>query len=300
MTNYNQSGPIYQQQMAGTQQGLYAQGYAGTNPQHVSHQNAQSTYGATNQAMNQQQGYQTGTHFHGPQSVLHSGFSGTDVQHVRQQNAQSTQNVGQHMITHQTTGHPAAVGYQQVGTPITGSQAAFQSGFAGTDVQHVRQQNAQSIQGTTAYQPVYQQSYANNQYTGAPISSQQAIFQPGFAGTDVDQVRQQNSHSGQGTNYQTYGQNTYQPMGGQYTVPNSIHQPGFAGTDVQHVRQQNIQAQYGTGYGIQTTGYQTGVNSYGHFTAPQAVYQSGFAGTDTDHVRQQNAAIHNSYNQSHF
>ncbi|MDA5110756.1 hypothetical protein O3V59_20650, partial [Brevibacillus thermoruber] len=71
-------------------------------------------------------------------------------------------------------------------------QAVFQPGFAGTNVQEVRQQNqggySASLGGGYAQQAQPQQSFGQLFGGGA-----QAVFQPGFAGTNVQEVRALNA-----------------------------------------------------------------------------------------------------------
>ncbi len=225
------------------------------------------------------------------QAIFQQGFAGTDTQTVRQQNAQSIHN--------QYGG-----GYQQSGQYVLptmggggfGVQTIFQPGFAGTDAQTVRQQNAQSVQNQYGggFQPSAQygipsQGYGTGQFTGP-----QAVFQPGFAGTNTQVVRQQNSQSAQGQfgGYQQSGPMGNVSFGGGFGTQ-AVFQPGFAGTDAQVVRQQNAQSaqnQLGNA-GYQQAGPTIDIQPQGisPFSGPQAVFQPGFAGTDAQVVRQQNA-----------
>ncbi|WP_077212213.1 hypothetical protein [Bacillus dakarensis] len=140
---------------------------------------------------------------------------------------------------------------------FTNSQEVFQPGVAGTDAQQVRQQNAQSAQGGSSFQQMGQGLNGSQQSVGSlgQFASTQAAFQPGFAGTDAQQVRQQNTQSAQGgSSLQQMGQgvnNFQQSVGGmgQFTSSQEVFQPGFAGTDAQQVRQQNAQSsQDGNGF----------------------------------------------------
>jgi len=191
-------------------------------------------------------------------------------------------------------------------------QPVFQRGFAGTNAQQVRQQNAQSIQSQFAgsrFQPAGQQQFGFQQQAGygaSQFGSPQSVFQPGFAGTDAQQVRQQNAQSIQsqfaGSRFQPAGQQQFgfqQQVGygaSQFGAPQSVFQPGFAGTDAQQVRQQNaqsIQSQF-TGNrfqpaGQQQFGFQQPSSFSSQFGSTQSVFQPGFAGTNAQHVRQQNA-----------
>lgn len=79
------------------------------------------------------------------------------------------------------------------------SQSAFQHGFAGTDAQEVRQQNAQSAQNQSQFGTGYQQNGQQFQNQGNPgqFSGPQAMFQHGSSGTNAQEVRQQNAQSAQ-------------------------------------------------------------------------------------------------------
>lgn len=181
------------------------------------------------------------------------------------------------------------------GNPYTTSaQAVFQPGFAGTDVQQVRNQ----IASEGGYQ------YGNSAYlTGAPTahvssfpagvqSGAQAIFQPGFAGTDPAQVRNQfarSSNVGYGQAIQstyTSPQFTNVPVGVAAAVPASVQaifQPGFAGTDPQQVRSQFA------GYGASAQAAPAAFNAYqsNNPVGVQAIFQPGFSGTSAQQVRSQ-------------
>ncbi|WP_227939972.1 hypothetical protein [Alkalihalobacillus deserti] len=241
--------------------------------------------------------------FSSSQAAFQSGFAGTDAQEVRQQNTQSAQpQYGGGSF--QQTGQQGMGTQQSSFGQFSGPQAAFQSGFAGTDAQEVRQQNAQSAQpqyGGSSFQQTGQQGMGTQQSSFGQFSGSQAAFRPGFAGTDAQEVRQQNAQSAQpqygGGSFQQTGQQgmgTQQSSFGQFSGPQAAFRPGFAGTDAQEVRQQNAQSaqpQYGGG-SFQQTGQQgmgTQQSSFGQFSGPQAAFRPGFAGTDAQEVRQQNA-----------
>ena len=86
-------------------------------------------------------------------------------------------------------------------------QPVFQRGFAGTNAQQVRQQNAQSVQNQFAgsrFQPAGQQQFGFQQQAGfgaSQFGAPQSVFQPGFAGTNAQHVRQQNAQSVQGQQF---------------------------------------------------------------------------------------------------
>ena len=214
MTNFNQ----FQNESSVQYQPVFQPGFAGTNAQQVRQQNAQSAQnqfvgGRFQPAAQQQFGFQQSAgfganQFAGPQAIFQPGFAGTDAQQVRQQNAQSAQNqfvggrfqpAAQQQFGFQQSG---GFGASQFGAP----QSVFQPGFAGTDAQQVRQQNAQSAQNQFVggrFQPAAQQQFGFQQSAGFganQFAGPQAIFQPGFAGTDAQQVRQQNAQSFQNQN----------------------------------------------------------------------------------------------------
>ncbi|GAA4716315.1 hypothetical protein [Brevibacillus fulvus] len=273
----------------------------------------------------------------GVQSVFQPGFAGTDVQQVRNQIARDG-GFGYNSVQGGfATGVPA--GFQnnasfQSGvsfqSPVGGAQAVFQPGFAGTDVQQVRNQIARdggfgynSVQsGFGAGVPVQSAGFQGNaSFQTAGVGFQgggvQAIFQPGFAGTDPQQVRNQISRDGgfgynsvqsnfgagvpvQSTGFQ--GNTSFQTagVGFQGGGVQAVFQPGFAGTDVQQVRNQ-IARDGGFGYNVGQAGFsggnfQSGYQANaGYQTAgvgfqgsnAQAVFQPGFAGTDVQQVRNQ-------------
>ena len=224
----------------------------------------------TNMGMGQQGGgMQFGGFAGGPQSVMQPGFAGTDAQQVRQDIQNSSNNVSMGMMG---MGQPG--GSMQYGGFVGGPQSNMQPGFAGTDAQQVRQ----DIQNSSMGGGVGQQGVSFNQMGlsqpggsmqfGSFGGGAQSVMQPGFAGTDAQQVRQdiQNSSNGQITsrNAGSMGANTMgqqsgsfnqmgmsQPGGsmqvGGFAGGQSIMQPGFAGTDAQQVRQ-DISNNSGQGY----------------------------------------------------
>jgi len=273
--------------LQGGVQAIFQPGFAGTDPQQVRNQIArdvnfgygqtlQATY-ATPQLSNVPLGLQSGA-----QAIFQPGFAGTDAQQVRNQIARDL-NYGY------TTTQPLQATYQTtsayqsnlpVGVPAAvsgGVQAIFQPGFAGTDVQQVRNQISRDGgfgYGTTAYQTAQSvgalgvpTAYQTNQALGAvgvPAAVSggvQAVFQPGFAGTDVQQVRNQISRDG-GFGY---GATAYQTVGVPAAVSGGVQavfQPGFAGTDVQQVQNQ-IARDGGFGYGATTqVPYPVGVGQF--------------------------------------
>jgi hypothetical protein len=77
-----------------------------------------------------------------------------------------------------------------------GAQSVFQQGFAGTNPQQVRQDISQEA-GRSQFGQPNQQQFSNqssfNNFGGAnqaQFSGAQSVFQPGFAGTNPQQVRQ--------------------------------------------------------------------------------------------------------------
>lgn len=239
-------------------------------------------------------------------AMLQPGYAGTNVQEVQHWNH---------------GGHAQSIGTPTYGMPAGGGigqgQSIFSPGFAGTNAQEVRQLNhsyqapqAQGYNQQQAYsqqqqgygqnqalqsimhqsggyipaQPAYQQSY------GAGINS---IFSPGFAGTNAQEVRQQNQPGYAGyTGQQHYAAQTSYPP----ALTGSIFSPGFANTNVQEVRQLN-QGGYASptaqgGYGMQVNynqpqQYQQHQPSIG--LGAQSIFSPGFAGTNVQEVRQLNA-----------
>jgi hypothetical protein len=248
--NQNQQNEQFHQQQFGPQ-AIFQHGFAGTDAQQVRQQNQASqgqyggmgyqqaggTYGA--QPMSMGMGQFTGTH-----AAFQPGFAGTDPQQVRQQNQASQ-------------GQYGGMGYQQAGGTygaqpmsmgmgqFTGTHAAFQPGFAGTDAQQVRQQNAQVSQGYGYGQGTQSMNMGMTNMGMGQFMGTHAAFQPGFAGTDAQQVRQQNAQVPQGQYSMGY-QQSYPTMNmGQFSGPQAIFQHGFAGTDAEQVRQQNAQISQG-------------------------------------------------------
>jgi hypothetical protein len=104
-----------------------------------------------------------------------------------------------------------------------------------------------------------------------------AMFQPGFAGTNASEVQYQNQGGfSSASATPTYGMS----FGGGIGGAQSMFQPGFANTNVQEVRQQNSLSAtptYGAAFG-------------GGIGGAQSMFQPGFANTNAQEVRQQNAA----------
>ncbi|MDN4093648.1 hypothetical protein [Brevibacillus agri] len=268
--NNNQMQSQQQQQFLGAMSpagAMFQPGFAGTNVQEVQHWNhgghAQSigtpTYGMA-----------SGGGASGAQSIFSPGFAGTNAQEVRQQNHsyQAPQQQGY--------GQQQAYGQQQ-------QQQAYVPNQAFNAIMHQSGNYAQT-------QPSYNQGY------GAGAGS---IFSPGFAGTNAQEVRQQNQQGY--TGYQGFA-GQQQPYTAQVAYPpaltGSIFSPGFAHTNVQEVRQQNhgggyaaslpqggfgMQAQYGQQQQQQAQQYQQPLGSGAH-----SIFSPGFAGTNVQEVRQLN------------
>ncbi|MBO8163678.1 MAG: hypothetical protein H0Z34_08215 [Brevibacillus sp.] len=232
--------------------------------------------------------------FAGPASaIFQPGFAGTNVQEVRALNAG------------QPAPSAAAGTYAAQGTAGSSINAVFQPGFAGTNVQEVRALNAgqpaPAIAGPygQSYQQAYPQAYqAMNQaqpFGGAQMSTFSggagSIFQPGFAGTDIQEVRARNA-------------GTYQPLSAMAGGITSVFHPGFAGTNVQEVRALNA------GYPAPAAAGQSYANAAPQYTpsfgvqqmntaqlhqqpfapslanpAANAIFQPGFANTNVQEVR---------------
>jgi len=215
-------------------------GFAGTDIDQVRYNNNQSQSNGQLTGVQQQyrpvsqsQQYVGNTH-----PIFQPGFAGTDAQQVRQNIAQTTS--GQYNTNVGVGVNPSYRTQNQVQNQYVGTQAVFQPGFAGTDVDHVRYYNSQSINnqqnqylGTNVQQQQqYRGTVGVNQQQSVYPTSPQAVFQPGFAGTDPQQVRQQIAQS-QSQNQFGFGQQNTN----QYVGPQAVFQTGFAGTNPQQVRQ---------------------------------------------------------------
>lgn len=224
-------------------------------------------------------------------ALFHPGFAGTNVQEVRALNAGHSATTV--LPTYSVAGWSAPVSPTY---PVTGLSAPVSSvyspGFAGTNVQEVRALNA----GYPA-PAIHQQAYGVGQ---APVSVNPAftstitgpsavnsIFSPGFAGTDVNEVRARNAGA---INVAPLSTNLSM-AGGVAGGINSIFSPGFAGTNIQEVRALNagypapaaVQQPLTTGYAATgvTPGYPSGMGA----GSINAIFQPGFAGTNAQEVR---------------
>jgi len=124
----------------------------------------------------------------------------------------------------------------------------------------------------------------------APFSSSaNAVFQPGFAGTNAQEVRYLNN-GGQIPAASTYGA----PVQGGFGGVQAVFQPGFAGTNAQEVRQQNQVgfASFGPGAGYPQAafGYPQAQAGYQQQFAgsAQSIFSPGFAGTNVQEVQARN------------
>jgi len=212
---------------------------------------------------------------------------------------------------------------------LSNPSVMFQPGYAGTNVQEVQQQN-QSFQNQNFQNQNFQnQNIARSSpaltygYSNAGVyGAAQAMFQPGFAGTNAMEVRQQNNAVYPQQQFLGYSQQ-HQPLtqssfSGQVGI-GSIFSPGFAGTNVQEVQARNqpgISMGLGSfgasGYsqqqgqpGISSAPFQQGYNQlqqqayrpqqqFPSYASPlgtgvQAIFNPGFAGTNVQEVRALNA-----------
>jgi len=264
--------------------------------------------------MGQQGGNMQFGGFTGAHSVMQPGFAGTDAQQVRQDIQNSQNGSGMNMSSFGQQG--------QMGMGSMGQQGQMGMSSMGQ-------------QGGSFGQMGMGQQGGGMQFGGFTGGSH-SIMQPGFAGTDAQQVRQdiQNSSNGQITSrnagsmaMNANGQQGQMGMGsmgqqggsigqmgmGQQGVglqfggftggSHSVMQPGFAGTDAQQVRQdiqnssngqitsRNAGASMGMNPNMQQgqmgMGQQGAGMQFGGFTGgPQSIMQPGFAGTDAQQVRQ--------------
>jgi hypothetical protein len=140
--------------------------------------------------------------------------------------------------------------------PMGGPSMMFQPGFAGTNPQRVRQDIAQDMyygsnQGWGGSQMMMQPQWSGAS-AYAPTQSAQMMFQPGFAGTNPQRVRQDIAQDMYYGSNQGWGgsQMMMQPQwGGAYAYAPTqgaqlMFQPGFAGTSPQRVRQDIAQDMY--------------------------------------------------------
>lgn len=261
--------------VSGPANAIFQPGFAGTNPQEVRQDYIQSQQNQQFPAVSST--YATGG-FGTAANVFQPGFAGTNVQEVRQDYAQSQRN----QQFPQVSSTYASGGF---GTAAN----VFQPGFAGTNVQEVRQDYLQSQQSAGNFGAGFNTSGVNQSFGFAPqFSSANSVFQPGFAGTNVQEVRARNASAGNfGGNFGGgFGFN-----GGISGGANSVFQPGFAGTNVQEVRGLNAgfgapavnQQPYGAGYNV---GGNTGFSQFSGQTGVNSVFQPGFAGTNVQEVRQ--------------
>lgn len=197
----------------------------------------------------------------------------------------------------------AQMSYQPV-SPLSNAGSIFHPGFAGTNVQEVRQLNSGYAAPATGFTSTYGTGISSNIGYGTPV---QTIFQPGFAGTNVQEVRQLNS-----------GGYMSQPMPSMYNTgmattaypgtAQSIFHPGFAGTDAQEVRARNAGNYFGQQGQALQSGYAPLQPSYGINqayvpvqsyvpqsigTQAQSIFQQGFAGTNPAEVRHDYALAQN-------
>lgn len=167
----NNTGYPQQQQYFG-----YAQ-----NPALHSLQNQSTGYAQAQQAgyIQAQPSYQQSV---GQGSIFSPGFAGTNVQEVQARNQ-----VGY-------SGYGGQAGYtNQAAYPPAMTGSIFSPGFANTNVQEVRQLNNTGY-GLHAQQGQLQpQAYANQAYSNQAGAGAQAIFSPGFAGTNTQEVQQLNT-----------------------------------------------------------------------------------------------------------
>ncbi|BCJ88152.1 hypothetical protein [Effusibacillus dendaii] len=261
------------------QQSMFQPGF-GTNPQQVRQDIAQDlAYSNAGSQMGGFGGVQAG---YGAQAMFQPGYAGTNAQAVKQNMGQTGFGFG--------SGAQFGAGSQSGNQMSLGPAASvlMSPGFAGTNVQKVRQDIAQesgygigatSQFGGTQYGNVNQQS---NQFGQFGFGAQ-AMFQPGFAGTNEQSVRQDiaresgygmgmgmgmgSQFSGQFGTAQGTGQGAQfmaMGLGGQGTSQGAVAlgpgaqalmSPGFAGTNVQSVRQDIArESGYGMGMGGQFSG----------------------------------------------
>ncbi|TQK74115.1 hypothetical protein FB479_102756 [Brevibacillus sp. AG162] len=229
---------------------MFQPGFAGTNVQEVQYWNqgghAPQSIGAPSSAVSFSGGVG------GAQSIFSPGFANTNAQEVRQQNAsypaqqqqQQQFGFGQNQASQYIQAQPS---YQPAFSG--GANSIFSPGFAGTNVQEVQARNQagySSFAGPTGFagQAGFVNQAGNAGQAGFVNQAGNAgsIFSPGFAGTNVQEVRQLNNTG--------FGLQAQQPQQQQQAFANtlgmgaqSVFTPGFAGTNVQEVRQLNAPGQ---------------------------------------------------------
>lgn len=226
---YNNTNMMHTQQQThipgayGQASAMFQPGYANTNTQEVQYWNsgahnpsAQPTYGmaygGSAQAMFQPGYAHTNTH---AVHQLNSGYAAPQQGYPQAQmnSYQQTQPIhylhpNQTSYLHTQPGSYPMQATQPAYQPVFGGAAnsIFSPGFAGTNAQEVRQLNQgnaapagimSSGYGLHPAQQQSQQAYANQNY-GASLGGAQSIHSPGFAGTNVQEVRSLNN-GGQAT-----------------------------------------------------------------------------------------------------
>ncbi|KMZ42246.1 MULTISPECIES: hypothetical protein [Bacillales] len=200
---------------SGGAQAIFSPGFANTNVQEVRQLNntgypqQQQNFGyAQNPALhslqNQSTGYAQGQQAGyiqaqpsyqqsvGQGSIFSPGFAGTNVQEVQARNQ-----VGY-------SGYGGQAGYtNQAAYPPAMTGSIFSPGFANTNVQEVRQlnntgygmhaQQGQLQQSQLQQSQLQPQAYASQGYSNQAGTGAQAIFSPGFAGTNTQEVQQLNT-----------------------------------------------------------------------------------------------------------
>ncbi|WP_129726998.1 hypothetical protein [Ectobacillus funiculus] len=149
------------------------------------------------------------------------------------------------------------------------------------------QQALQQIQ--QAAQQLAMQGQHNVNFAG-PHSA----MQPGFAGTDAQQVRQDISNNTMNMNSGNMGGYTQQaggflPQGASFAGSHSAMHSGFSGTDAQQVRQDIANSTMNMNRG-NMGGYTQQASSFlpqgASFAGSHSAMHSGFSGTDAQQVRQ--------------
>ncbi|AIG25229.1 hypothetical protein EGH10_07685 [Brevibacillus laterosporus] len=275
-------------QMSGPASAIFNPNFAGTNVQEVKALN--NSFYPTTQAFSQvpSPSYGTQSGYGTANSVFNPGFAGTNVQEVRALNAGQSAPA----LAHQAYGQVPSYGNQHYATQVgfTGANSIFQPGFAGTNVQEVRAQNAG--QPTPGVASLTNLAYGQNQNYAVQggFTNANSVYQPGFAGTNVQEVRHLNA--GQAGTALSQGMNSN---------INSVYTPGFAGTNANEVHALNagysmptVAQQPYQAHIPQTQSYQFQAPSYSSpvsYAGANSVFQPGFAGTNVQEVRSLNAGF---------
>ena len=185
----------------GGAQAMFHPGFAGTNAMEVRQNNAvfpqQQQFGGYSQ-FQQPMNQSSFSGQAGAGSIFSPGFAGTNIQEVQARNQPG--NGGMGMAMGMSGFGPSGYSQQQ----NQGINSIFSPTFAGTNIQEVRQQNQASLASAPfqqGYNQFQQQAYRPQQQFQSFASPMgmgvQSVFNPGFAGTNAQEVRALNAAQSQ-------------------------------------------------------------------------------------------------------